>query len=563
MNLLKVHPKAYLKIYVFIGIIVFLALVKLIIAIIIYSISSKKIKKFEENDPDIIITGLSSIKFLEKRNPEEYIISAPNLGSTGKIIFDCFRGQCAFQKLSTCTRTECTEKNRKTKCRIVNYYCYKDYYKYIYNCSYECRTKEKLTCNSCPSNATNLTGNCSRKENDDYDTQKSCLADNVIYNWNGFYYDRTNGTINGEITYLKNAVQANESCPSSMKMCGILDELGNKLCIPKADACPINYIKISDYNDYKYNYIISNIGNKKLYYTNEAVSEKIIGGLYVDSDLLIQYKNEECEILDTGSISELINDNKILYKNVLKFDPYSEKNIDNMGKSYLKWCIVGQGRNKDLNFMKKENISFSLNKTINEHSIPSILNYVKPHLIFSILGSTLMQIFFIIFLFAFFSVNEVGFNLCCCFSDEGLFVFLTLSLFIFFFTSLFFNLFTIIVSSSNVDYLIEMKKTNKSFINSLIVLNRMYFWINIIMNIIIIISAIYLFKAPKKDKTFDYNTKNNKTGNSDFPDFDINNNTSSNTNNNNNSPYYNMDYKNNSNNGNVGYNSADYNNGIN
>ena len=286
MNLLNLHPKAYLKIYVFIGIIVFLALVKLIIAIFIYSISSKKIKNLEENDPDIIITGLSSIKFLEKRNPEEYIISDPNLGSTGKIIFDCFRGgQCVFQKLSTCSRTECTEKNKKTRCNVVYYYCYKDYYKYIYNCSYECRTKAKPTCNSCPNTAANLTGNCSRKENDDYDIQKSCLADNVIYNWNGFYYYRTNGTINGEITYLKNAVQANESCPSTLKMCGILYELGNKLCIPKTDACPINYIKVYYYNDYKYNYIISNIGNKKLYYTNEAVSEKIIGGLYVDSYL--------------------------------------------------------------------------------------------------------------------------------------------------------------------------------------------------------------------------------------------------------------------------------------
>ena len=118
---------------------------------------------------------------------------------------------------------------------------------------------------------------------------------------------------------------------------------------------------------------------------------------------------------------------------------YSEKNIDNLGKSYLKWCIVGQGRNKDLNFMKKENISFSLNKTINEHSIPSILQYIKPHLVFSILGSIFMPIFFIIFLFAFFAVNEVGFNLCCCINSEVLFIILSLSLFIFFFYIFFFQ----------------------------------------------------------------------------------------------------------------------------
>ena len=103
-----------------------------------------------------------------------------------------------------------------------------------------------------------------------------------------------------------------------MKMCGILDELGNKLCIPKTKDCPINYIKLSnDSLDKKYNYSFSNIGNKSLIYTNEAVSNKIIGGLYVDSDLLIQYNEKDCEILDTGNINELINENKISHKNVL------------------------------------------------------------------------------------------------------------------------------------------------------------------------------------------------------------------------------------------------------
>ena len=563
---IKVHPKAHSKIYAFIGIIIFLALFKLIIAIINYSISSNKIEYFEENDPDIIITGLSFIEFLEKRNPEEYIISEPNLGSTGKIIFDCFRGECTFKQLSICYRRECSKNTKKTSCRTVSYQCYKEFYKYMYDCSYECRTKGELLCNSCPITAESLIGNCSRKENDDYDIQKSCLADNVIYNWNGSYYYRINGTSSyGERTYLKNAVQADETCPSSMKMCGILDKLGNKLCIPKTNPCPINYVKVSNNSlDNKYNYTISNIGNKKLYYTNEAVSEKIIGGLYVDSDLLIQYKDEECEILDTGSISELINDNKKLYKNVLNFDPYSENNIDSKGKSYLKWCIVGKGRNKDLNIMKKENITYYLNKTINQNSIQPILKDLNAYLVFSIIGSIFIPIFFIIFLFVFFTINEVGFNLCFCINEFGLIVILSLSFFIFFLTTLVFNIFTIVIAFSNVDYLTEMKETNISFINSLIVLNRMYSWISIIIYIIIIIFFVYLFMAPKNDNTLDFNTKNNKTGNSDFPDFDINNNTSLNTNNkNNNSPYYNMDYQNNSNYGNVGYNSSDYNNGIN
>ena len=135
---------------------------------------------------------------------------------------------------------------KKKTCRSVRYYCYKDVYKFIYDCSNECRTKGQLTCNSCPNRAESEIGTCSRNENDDYNSQKSCLADNIIYNWKGYYYDRVNSTsFYGELSYLKNAVQANESCPTSMKMCGILDELGNKLCINKTKECPINYIRIS------------------------------------------------------------------------------------------------------------------------------------------------------------------------------------------------------------------------------------------------------------------------------------------------------------------------------
>ena len=531
LKFIKVHPKAHLRIYILIGIIIALALIKLIISIINYSIISNKIYYFEENDPDIIITGLSSIQFLEKKYPEEYKESEPNLGSTGKIILDCFRGECNFKELTTCSKYECRSSNKKTSCRTVYYKCYKDYYKLIYDCSYECRTKKEPSCNSCPNSANSKIGSCSRKENDDYDYQKSCLADNVIYNWKGHYYNRVNGTsFYGQLSYLKNAVQANESCPTSMKMCGILDELGNKLCIPITKDCPINYIKLSnDSPDEKYHYSFSNIGNKSLIYTNEAVSNKIIGGLYVDSDLLIQYNDKDCEILDTGNINDLINENKILYKNVLNFDPYSETNINNKGKSYLKWCIVGQGRNKDLNIMKKENISFSLNQTINKNSIKPINNDKKAYLVFSILGSILQSIFFIIFLFIFFTLNNVGYNLCSFTNEVGIFVILCLSFFIFFLSSFMFNLFSIITSFSYVDYLIEMKKANLSFIDSLISINRIYFWLSIIIYIIIIIFIVYICITPKSSDSVDFNTKTNQTGNSDFPNFDINN-TSTNNN---------------------------------
>ena len=119
-KLLKVHPKAYTKVYVFIGIILGLSLINFIVFIINHSIVSNKLNYFEENDPDIIITGLSSVQFLEKKNHEEYKVSEPNLGSTGKIIFDCFRGECQFKELDICYRSECSgSKKRHAKMCLI------------------------------------------------------------------------------------------------------------------------------------------------------------------------------------------------------------------------------------------------------------------------------------------------------------------------------------------------------------------------------------------------------------------------------------------------------------
>jgi len=73
---------------------------------------------------------------------------------------------------------------------------------------------------------------------------------------------------------------------------------------------------------------------------------------------------------------------------------------------------------------------------------------------------------------------------------------------------------------------------------------------------ITIIFIVYICITPKSSESVDFNTKTNQTGNSDFPNFDINNTS---TNNNNNNNYYNMDYNNNPNYANAGYNSYDYN----
>ena len=67
------------------------------------------------------------------------------------------------------------------------------------------------------------------------------------------------------------------------------------------------------------------------------MKRKIIGGFVADSDLYLNKDNKEKVLIDTGTISEFLSDNKNLYKEVnLGYDPYKNANIDNKGKSYLR-----------------------------------------------------------------------------------------------------------------------------------------------------------------------------------------------------------------------------------
>ena len=74
-----------------------------------------------------------------------------------------------------------------------------------------------------------------------------------------------------------------ENCEENYKKCGILDTLGNIMCIPKEEKCPINDIKVdlaSNYNDYiSQGYKMAHLENLteeySLYYTNMKTDREI------------------------------------------------------------------------------------------------------------------------------------------------------------------------------------------------------------------------------------------------------------------------------------------------
>jgi len=139
------------------------------------------------------------------------------------------------------------------------------------------------------------------------------------------------------------------------------------------------------------------IGNKTFYYTfddNNKTKRKIIGGLIADSDLYLNENNDQKVIIDTGTISEFLNDNKNLYKEVnLGYDPYKERNIDSKGKSYLR---LFYNENVNLSILKENIITYNYNHTMNEHFFKPINKKIKRTSIIGLAasGALLLAIFF-------------------------------------------------------------------------------------------------------------------------------------------------------------------------
>jgi len=72
--------------------------------------------------------------------------------------------------------------------------------------------------------------------------------------------------------YKKRKISKDSYCSLGMKLCGKLDTTGNYLCVNGKENCPINDIKILNYNDYppkEKEYKCLNLGNGKiLYFSN-------------------------------------------------------------------------------------------------------------------------------------------------------------------------------------------------------------------------------------------------------------------------------------------------------
>jgi len=310
----------------------------------------KKLKECSEfKYDDIIISSFSSMNFIEAESFPCYSESNSNLGTTGRLILDCYTGICQEYDIGD-----------KYTDRIE------------YRCSEQCSYKALSECDCFE--PYEKKGKCSRKYDDSYEKGKYCYANNVIYFWKGKQYKSLNNEI---YTYYNNSILKDEECPKDTINCGIIDDNENQLCIPSYHNCPINYLSESNLNENKLHSSV-NIGNKTFYYTfddNNKAKRKIIAGLVVDSDLYLNENNDQKVLLDTETISELLIDNKNLYKEVeLGYDPYKEENIDSKGNSYLR---IYYNDKVNLSILKDNINEYNFNHTMNEDFIKPINKKIK------------------------------------------------------------------------------------------------------------------------------------------------------------------------------------------
>lgn len=177
-----------------------------------------------------------------------------------------------------------------------------------------------------------------------------------------------------------------------------------------------------------------------------------------------------------------------LYRKSLTFNPYKDKNIDNKGKAYLKWCIPGVGKERNITLIKELMNIYEQNKTISE-KLTSIKYHHRVSYFIGLSGyiTTIILLIFTIF--------SLKYRYCTHYIVINSFIVVVL----------FLLLGEVGLSFNTYSDLSKLNKYNQNFLNVHIRLIS----INIYLYIIFIISMITFFCFSKEvDNYYNNSTKN-------------------------------------------------------
>ena len=115
---------------------------------------------------------------------------------------------------------------------------------------------------------------------------------------------------------------------------------------------------------------------------------------------MIKYNDEDCEKLEEATVSDLLDIHPYkLYRNSLSYDPYTHRSgIVQTGKSYLKWCVPGVGKEKNISKIKELKVVFDFNVTTNKDVINPIKTFSTASYFVSLSGY--IGLFFLLIIYS-------------------------------------------------------------------------------------------------------------------------------------------------------------------
>ena len=391
---------------------------------------SNKLIMLNYSNPDITFQAIKEFDLKPNITIDYYKENMPFLGLTGDIELNCYSGLCEKKVEKLCERERCytsdseyffnvfnKNKRRLSSCETYTYDCSFISKTPEFKCSEECAKKKDRYynyCNSCSYKYDSKEGKCVNfnKYNLYVNDSVYCQPSNIIFFWKELYYEK----ISSEYSYVNDAVSENETCPDGKRPCGIIDGNENKLCLPKNEKCPINYIDIKPL-DKEHSFVPIKVGNQTIYYSNDFVEKgRIIKGLYSDSDVKIKYYNYNCHELDTYNLSYFLNENKNIYKDEGYISQYLKKN----GKSYLKYCDY-EAENIDLNKLKNDYKLYQISKNFYIDNYGKLKNRLSNGFFCSFFGCIylLVYLFFSIWAMIYGKLNRSSLCYFWCFYDSN------------------------------------------------------------------------------------------------------------------------------------------------
>ena len=493
---------------------------------------SNKIIIFNYTNPDITIQAIKEFDLKPNITIDYYKENMSFLGLTGDIKLICYSGLCQKYLKKICERERCysssdseyffnvfnKNKRRLSSCETYTYNCSFIEKTPEFKCSEECATNRYSDyCDSCSYKYDSKVGYCESFNRYILYTNDSiyCKPSNIIFFWKELYYEK----ISYEYSYANDAVLKNETCPDGKRPCGVLDIYGNKLCIPKNEKCPINYIKMgNEPPDKVHSFVPIKVGNKTIYYSYDFVEDgRIIKGLYSDSDIEIKY-NKICSQLDTYNLSYFLNENKNIYKDVRYIPEYMKNN----GNSYLYSCDY-EVKNLDLNQIKNDYKLYQFSQKFDIDIYGKLKDKLSNEFFCSFFGSIylLVYLFFSIWAMIYGKLNRS--SLCCfwCFynsnfDDNDIFDFIIFFIFLIPYNVL--SILSTVWSSINLNDLNESNKTptiQSNLFDSLSLYHKLFILGNIaiyslIFVLFILSILVFFFKKTYNSNNINYTKLNDK-----------------------------------------------------